>query len=67
MQMIYRQLQENHPLLQMVEGFPEDRPSIGAVLHLLEQAKAEERDEQMEMNKLELLRTLQTQPRDQVQ
>ena len=70
MQMIYRQLRENHPLLQMVEGcmdFPEDRPSIGAVLHLLEQAKAEERDEQMEMNKLELLRTLQTQPRDQVQ
>jgi serine/threonine protein kinase len=68
MQMIYRQLRENHPLLQMIErclDSPEDRPSIGEVLHLLEQARAEERDEQMEMNKLELLRTLQTQPRDQ--
>ena len=63
MQMIYRQLRENHPLLQMIErclDFPEDRPSIGEVLRLLEQARAEERDEQMEMNKLELLRTLQT-------
>ena len=69
MQMIYRQLRENHPLLQMIErclDFPEDRPSIGEVLCLLEQTRAEERDEQMEMNKLELLRTLQTQPRDQV-
>ena len=69
MQMIYRQLRENHPLLQMIErclDFPEDRPSIGEVLRLLEQARAEERDEQMEMNKLELLQTLQTQPRDQV-
>ena len=69
MQMIYRLLRENHPLLQMIErclDFPEDRPSIGEVLRLLEQARAEEGDEQMEMNKLELLRTLQTQPRDQV-
>ena len=69
MQMIYRQLRENHPLLRMIErclDFPEDRPSIGEVLCLLEQARAEERDEQMEMNKLELLQTLQTQPRDQV-
>ena len=69
MQMIYRQLRENHPLLQMIErclDFPEDRPSISEVLRLLEQARAEERDEQMEMNKLELLQTLQTQLRDQV-
>ena len=69
MQLICQQLRENHPLLLMIErclGFPEDRPSIYEVLNLLEQARAEERDEQMEMNKLELLQTLQTQPRVQV-
>ena len=49
MRMIYRQLRENHPLLQMIEGcldFPEDRPSICEVLRLLEEARAEVRDEQ---------------------
>ena len=69
MKMIRRQLREKHPLLLMIEeclDFPEDRPSIGEVLHLLEEAKAEVRDEQTDMNKLELLRTLQTQPRNQV-
>ena len=69
MQMIYRQLCENHPLLQMIErclDFPENRPSIGEVLHLLDQARAEERDERMEMNKLELVRALQSQPNYQV-
>ena len=69
MQKIYGQLRKNHPLLQMIEqclDFPEDRPSIHEVLHLLDQARAEERDEQMEMNKLELVRALQSQPRNQV-
>ena len=69
MRMIHRQLREKHPLLQMIEGcldFPEDRPSIGEVLRLLEEARAEVRDEQTDMNKLELLRALQTQPRNQV-
>ena len=69
MRMICRQLREKHPLLQMIEGcldFPEDRPSIGEVLRLLEEARAEVRDEQTDMNKLELLRALQTQPRNQV-
>ena len=69
MRMIHRQLREKHPLLQMIEGcldFPEYRPSIGEVLHLLEEARAEVRDEQTDMNKLELLRALQTQPRNQV-
>ena len=65
-----RQLREKHPLLQMIEGcldFPEDRPSIREVLRLLEEARAEVRDEQTDMNKLELLRALQTcQPRNQV-
>ena len=69
MRMIRRQLQENHPLLRMIEGcldFPEDRLSIIDVLHLLEEARAEVRDEQTDMNRLELLRALQTQPRNQV-
>ena len=70
MRMIYCQLREKHPLLQMIEGcldFPEDRPSIREVLRLLEEARAEVRDEQTDMNKLELLRALQTcQPRNQV-
>ena len=70
MRMIYRQLREKHPLLQMIEGcldFPEDRPSMREVLRLLEEARAEVRDEQTDMNKLELLRALQTcHPRNQV-
>ena len=69
MRMIRRQLREKHPLLKMIErclDFPEDRPSIGEVLHLLEEARAEVRDVQTGMNKLELLRALQTQPRNQV-
>ena len=63
MRMIYSQLRENHPLLQMIErclDFPEDRPNIRQVVHLLEQARAEDRDEQMDMNKLELVRALQS-------
>ena len=67
MRMIHRQLQENHPLLRMIEGcldFPEDRSSIGEVLLLLQEARAEVRDEQTDMNRLQLLRALQTQVRD---
>ena len=69
MRMIFSQLREKHPLLQMIDrclDFPEDRPSIGEVVGLLEQARAEDRDEQTDMNKLELVRALQTQPRNQV-
>ena len=69
MRMIYSQLRENHPLLQMIErclDFPDDRPSIRQVVHLLEQARAEDRDDQMDMNKLELVQALHTQPRNQV-
>ena len=68
MRMIYSQLRKQHPLLQMIGrclDFPEDRLSIGEVLRLLEQARAEDRDEQTEMNKLELLQALQTQSRNQ--
>ena len=62
MRMIYRQLRGNHPLLQMIErclDFPEDRPSIRQVVHLLDQARAEDRDDQIDMNKLEVVQTLQ--------
>ena len=68
MQMIYSQLREGHPLLQMIErclDFPEDRPGIREVLGLLEEARGEERDDEMEMNKLELIRALHTQSREQ--
>ena len=67
--MIYSQLREKHPLLKIIEGcldFPEDRPGIREVLRLLEEARAEVRDEQTDRNKLELLQALQTQPRNQV-
>ena len=69
MRMIYSQLREKHPLIQMIEGcldFPEERPSIREVLRLLEEARAEERDEQTDMNKLELLQALQTNSGSQV-
>ena len=63
MRVIYRQLREKHPLLQMIEGcldFPEKRPGIRNILVRLEEARAEARDEQLQidMNKLELVRTL---------
>ena len=69
MRVIYSQLRENHPLLQMIErclDFPENRPSIGEVVGLLELARAEDSDEQTDMSKLELLQALQNQPRHQV-
>ena len=67
MQMVYSQLRKDHPLLQMIErclDFPEDRPGICEVLSLLDEARAEQRDDQIEMNKLELIRALHTQRRD---
>ena len=70
MRMIRRQLREKHPLLQMIEGcldFPEDRPSIGEVLRLLEKARAEVKDEHTHMNKLELLQALHIEPRTQAE
>ena len=69
-QKIYSQLRKDHPLIQLIEmclhNFPEDRPDIREVLRLLEQARAESRDEESDMNKLELVRTLHSQPRNQV-
>ena len=64
MRTICRQLREKHPLLQMIKGcldFPEDRPSIGEVMCMLKEARVEVRDEQIDMNKLELIQALQNQ------
>ena len=62
MQKICSQLRKGHPLIKMIKkclDFPEKRPGIREVLQLLEQARAEVRDEESDMNKLELLRALQ--------
>ena len=63
------ELREDHPLLQMIKrclDFPEDRPFIWEVLLLLQQARVEEGDKGMEMNKLELIRALHTPHGNQV-
>ena len=69
MQIIYNQLRKDHPLLTIIErslDFPEDRPNIREVLHLLDLAKEEEHDVQLDMNKLELVQAIQSQSRNQV-
>ena len=70
MQKIYSQLRKDHPLLQMIKrclhNAPARRPDIREVLRLLEQARAEIRDEESDMNKLKLVRALHSQPRNQV-
>ena len=69
-QKIYSQLGKNHPLIQLIEmclhNFPEDRPDIREVLQLFEQARAEIRDEESDMNKLELVQALHSQTKNQV-
>ena len=66
----YGQLREDHPLIQLIQqclhNSPHKRPSIGEVLRLLEEARAGVRDDRSEKNKCELVRALQTQPRNQV-
>ena len=70
MQKIYSQLRKDHPLVQMIEGclhtLAKEQLTIREVLWLLEQARAEIRDEESDMHKLELVRALQRQPRNQV-
>ena len=70
MQNIYSQLRKDHPLIQMIKrclhNAPARRPDIREVLRLLEQARAEIRDEESDMNKLELVRALHSQPRNQM-
>ena len=69
MQVIYSKLRQNHPLLQMIKeclDFAKDRPSTHKVLHLLKRARDEERDVEVEMNKLELIQALNVQSTKQV-
>ena len=64
------QLRGDHPLIRLIQrclhNLPAKRPGIREVLRLLEKAKAGVGDEGSERNKRELVRALQTQPRNQV-
>ena len=64
------QLRGDHPLIRLIQkcldNDPRKRPNIHEVLSLLEEARACVRDEESERNKLELIRALQIQPRNQV-
>ena len=65
------QLRGDHPLIRLIQQCLHNkssakRPGIREVLHLLEEARAGVRDEESERNKREVVRALQTQPRNQV-
>ena len=64
------QLRGDHPLIRLIQqclqNLPAARPGIGEVLRLLEEAKAGFRDGESERNRRDLVRALQTQPRNQV-
>ena len=59
---ILRELGGAHPLVQMIQrclsNFPEERPTVAAVLQLLEQARAEIDDGEYDVNKLTLAQAL---------
>ena len=64
------QLRGDHPLIRLIQqclhNSARNRPDISEVLGLLEEARAGIRDEESERNRVELVRTLQNQPRNQV-
>ena len=64
------QLRGDHPLIwliqQCLQNKASKRPGIREVLHLLEEARAGVRDGESQRNKHEVVRALQTQPRNQV-
>ena len=64
------QLRGDHPLIRLIQqclhNLPAKRPGICEVLHLLEEARVCVRDGEIKRNKRELVRALQTQPRNQV-
>ena len=64
------QLRGDHPLIRLIQqclqNLPAARPGIGEVLRLLEEAKAGFRHGESERNRRDLVRALQTQPRNQV-
>ena len=64
------QLRGDHPLIRLIQqclhNGPHKHPSIGEVLRLFEEARAGFRDGESERNRRDLVRALQTQPRNQV-
>ena len=60
----------DHPLIRLIQqclhNVPAKRPNIREVLGLLEEARAGVRDEESERDKIELVRALQSLPRNQV-
>ena len=66
----YGQLHGDNPLIRLIQqclnNSARKRPNISEVLGLLEEARAGIRDEESERNRVELVRALQNQPRNQV-
>ena len=64
------QLRGDHPLIRLIQqclqNLPAARPGIREVLRLLEEARAGFRDGESVRNRRDLVRALQTQPRNQV-
>ena len=64
------QFREDHPLIRLIQqclhNDADKRPNIGEVHNLVEEARASIRDEDNERNRVELVRALQNQPRNQV-
>ena len=64
------QFRGDHPLItliqQCLDDVPANRPGCSEVLDLLEEAKAGFRDGESERNRRDLVRALQTQPKNQV-
>ena len=64
------QLREDHPLIQLIKqclnNSARKRPNINEIQGLLEEARADIRDEDSERHRVELVQTLQNQPRNQV-
>ena len=64
------QLRADHPFIRLIQqclqNLPAKRPVIHEVQHLLEEARACFGDRESERNRCDLIRALQTQPRNQV-
>lgn len=70
MEKVEQQLRKDHPLIYLIQqslhNTPSKRPGIHNVLDLIESARAEVKDEDCETNKRQILQTLQSQPRNEV-
>lgn len=70
MEKVEQQLRKDHPLVYLIQqslhNTPLNRPDIHKVLDLIESARAEVKNEDYETNKRQLLQTLLSQPRNEV-